>query len=102
MKALKKNPHTGSDFNDFLESEGLDADVSARAAKRTFIHQLEKQLTKTKSNKNKIRKLLGSPTTTTRVFDENYISLSLDTMARAATALGCDLKVALIPRKFAK
>ncbi len=102
MKALKKNPHTGSDFNDFLESEGLDADVSARAAKRTFVHQLEMQLTKTKSNKNKIRKLLGSPTTTTRVFDEDYISLSLDTMARAATALGCDLKVALVPRKFAK
>lgn len=102
MKALKKNQHTGSDFNDFLESEGLDADVSARAAKRTFVHQLEMQITKTKSNKNKIRKLLGSPTTTTRVFDENYIGLSLDTMARAATALGCDLKVALIPRKFAK
>ncbi len=102
MKALKKNPHTGSDFNDFLESEGLDADVSARAAKRTFVHQLELQLTKTKSNKNKIRKLLGSPTTTTRVFDEDYISLSLDTMARAATALGCDLKVALVPRKLAK
>ena len=102
MKALKKNQHTGSDFNDFLESEGLDADVSARAAKRTFVYQLEKQLIKTKSNKNKIRKLLGSPTTTTRVFDEDYISLSLDTMARAATALGCDLKVALIPRKLAK
>lgn len=102
MKAIKKNPHTGSDFNDFLQSEGLDADVSARAAKRTFVHQLELQLTKTKSNKNKIRKLLGSPTTTTRVFDEDYISLSLDTMARAATALGCDLKVALVPRKIAK
>ncbi len=102
MKALKKNPHTGSDFNDFLESEGLDADVSAKAAKRTFVHQLELQLTKTKSNKNKIRKLLGSPTTTTRVFDQDYISLSLDTMARAATALGCDLKVALVPRKLAK
>ena len=102
MKVLKKNQHTGSDFNDFLESEGLDADVSARAAKRTFVHQLELQLTKTKSNKNKIRKLLGSPTTTTRVFDKDYISLSLDTMARAATALGCDLKVALVPRKLAK
>ncbi len=102
MKALKKNPHTGSDFNDFLESEGLDADASARAAKRTFVHQLEMQLTKTKSNKNKIRKILGSPTTTTRVFDQDYISLSLDTMARAATALGCDLRVALVPRKLAK
>ena len=102
MKVLKKNLHTGSDFNSFLESEGIDADVSALSAKRTFVYQLEKQLIKTKSNKNKIRKILGSPTTTTRVFDEKYISLSLDTMARAATAIGCDLKIALIPRKMVK
>lgn len=102
MKALKKNQHTGSDFNDFLESEGLDSDVSALAAKKTFVYQLEKQMIKAKSNKNKIRKFLGSPTTTTRVFDEDYVALSLDTMARAATAIGCDLKVALVPRKLAK
>ena len=36
MKALKKNQHTGSDFNDFLESEGVDTDVSARAATAPF------------------------------------------------------------------
>lgn len=55
-----------------------------------------------KAKSNKIRKFLGSPTTTMRVFDEDYVALSLDTMVRAATAIGCDLKVALVPRKLAK
>jgi antitoxin HicB len=98
----KSNPHTGSSFSDFLEIEGLESEVSARAAKKTFIHQLEKRMGLTKANKNKIRKALGSPTTTSRIFDEDYTSLSLDTMTKAASAVGCELQIALIPRKIAK
>ncbi len=81
----KSDPHTGSSFNNFLENEGLDAEVSARATKKTFIHQLEKRMVTTKANKNKIRKALGSPNTTSRVFDEDCTSLSLDTMTKAAS-----------------
>ncbi len=95
----KRNIHTGSSFNDFLESEGLEAQVSALATKRTFIHQLEKRMLKAKANKNKLRKALGSPTTTTRVFDEDYTALSLDTMSKAASAVGCELQIALVPLK---
>ena len=102
MKNVKKNVHTGSNFSDFLEDQGLDAEVSARAAKRTFIRQIEQQMKKTKNNKNKIRKILGSPTTTSRVFDEDYTTLSLDTMSKAASAIGCELRLALVPRKLAK
>lgn len=98
----KKNTHTGSSFSDFLEEEGLEAQVAARATKRTFIHQLEKRMTATKSTKGKLRKVFGSPTTTTRVFDEDYTSLSLDTMTKAASAVGCDLQIQLVPRKLAK
>jgi antitoxin HicB len=98
----KSNPHTGSSFSDFLENEGLEAEVSARAAKKTFVYQLEKRMIATKTNKNKVRKALGSPTTTTRIFDEEYTSSSLDTMTRAANAVGCELQIALVPRKFAK
>ena len=69
MKA-KKNPHTGSSFSEFLEDEGLESEVSARAAKRTFVHQLEKQMTRKHAKKNVLRQLFGSPTTTKRVLDE--------------------------------
>lgn len=98
----KKNAHTGSSFSDFLEEEGLEAQVAARATKRTFIHQLEKRMTATKATKGKLRKVFGSPTTTTRVFDEEYTSLSLDTITKAASAVGCDLQIQLVPRKLAK
>ena len=98
----KKNPHSGSSFSDFLEDLGLEAEVSARATKRTFIHQLEKRMIKAKANKNKVRKALGSPTTTTRVFDETYTALSLDTMSKAASAVGCELQIALVPLKAKK
>jgi hypothetical protein len=98
----KNNKYSGSSFNDFLENEGLEAEVAARAAKRTFIFQLEKQMLAAKANKNKVRKALGSPTTTTRIFDEDYTSLSLDTMSKAASAVGCELQIELIPRKIAK
>ena len=102
MRKVKKNIHTGSDFNDFLEEQGLDAEVSARAAKRTFVHQIELQMKKNKINKNKIRTILGSPTTTSRVFDEQYTTLSLETMSKAASAIGCELRLSLVPRKLAK
>lgn len=96
----KRNPHTGASFIDFLESEGIDAEVSARAAKKTFIHQLEKRMVIAKANKSKIRKALGSPTTASRFFNKDYTSLSLDTMTKAANAVGCELQIALVPRKI--
>ena len=97
----KKNIHTGSNFSDFLESEGLAAEVAARAAKRTFVYQLERQMNKKHSKKNVFRRLFGSPTTTNRVFDEEYTALSLDTMSKAANAIGCELQIALVPKKIA-
>ncbi len=99
---LKKNVNTGSSFSDFLEAEELEAEVAARATKRTFVHQLEKRMTKAKATKSKLRKIFGSPTTTTRVFDEDYTALSLDTMSKAASAVGCELQIALVPRKLAR
>jgi hypothetical protein len=36
------------------------------------------------------------------VFDEEYIALSLETMSKAASAFGCELQIALVPRKIAK
>lgn len=98
----KKNSHTGSSFSDLLEEEDLNAQVAARATKRTFIHQLEKRMTATKYTKGKLRKVFGSPTTTTRVFDEEFTSLSLDIMTKGASAIDCDLQIQLVPRKLAK
>lgn len=38
---MKRNPHIGSDFDDFLKDEGFLDEVQAAAVKRVLAHQLE-------------------------------------------------------------
>lgn len=92
----KRNIHTGSNFTNFLEAEGLEADVAARAIKRTFVRQLGRRMVFTNTTKAKLRKIFGQKTT--QVFDEECTSLSLDTISKAATAVGCELQILLVPK----
>lgn len=92
-----KNKHVGSSFDSFLEEEGLEMEVAAKAAKRTFVHELEQKMVKKKTNKNAIRKALKSPTTTERLFSDN-VGVSLETMSRAASVVGCELEIRLVPK----
>lgn len=92
-----KNKYAGSSFDDFLTSEGIEAEVAARAAKRTFVHELEQTLTKKKANKNLLRKALNSPTTTERLFND-HVGISLETMSKAASILGCELEIRLVTK----
>ncbi|MDB5038837.1 MAG: hypothetical protein JWQ35_2365 [Bacteriovoracaceae bacterium] len=98
---MKKNKYSGSSFDSFLKEEGLDAEVAARAAKRTFVHQLEMKMEKQKKNKNVFRKALKSPSTTERVFNE-HTGISLDTMAKAASLVNCVLNIRLVPQGHSK
>ncbi|MBC1197852.1 hypothetical protein H0901_22020 [Microcystis aeruginosa BLCCF158] len=41
---MTANPHTGSDFDDFLQEEGLDEDCSAAALKRVLARQLAEEM----------------------------------------------------------
>lgn len=95
-----KNKFSGSSFDEFLQEEGLEAEVAARAAKKTFSHQLEEQMKRQRTQKTVFRNVLGSPTTTARLFNE-HTGISLFTMARAADVVGCDLEVRLVERKTA-
>jgi antitoxin HicB len=92
-----KNKHAGSSFDSFLADEGIEADVAARAAKRTFVHELQKKMEKKHANKNTLRKALKSPSTTERLFND-HTGISLETMAKAATILNCDLEIRLVSK----
>jgi len=92
-----KNKYSGSGFDSFLEEEGLEAEVAAKAAKRTFVHQLEAKMDSLHKKKTHFRKALGSPTTADRVFSD-HTGISLETMARAAEVVDCDVEVRLIAR----
>jgi antitoxin HicB len=41
---MTHNPHTGSDFDDFLREEGLYEECSAIAIKRVLARQLDEEM----------------------------------------------------------
>ena len=90
-----KNKFAGASFDDFLREEGIEVDVAARAAKRTFSYQLERQMKRAHKKKNHLRLALGSPTTTERLFND-HTGISLETMAKAASIVGCELRIHLV------
>jgi antitoxin HicB len=101
----KINPRLGSSFDDFLESEGILEDVQAAAIKRVLAAQLEEQRKAKRITKSALARRMGtSRVALDRLFDPENTSLTLNTLSRAATALGSQIELALIPsdRKVAK
>lgn len=92
-----KNEHAGSSFDSFLEKEGIAAEVAAAAAKKTFAYQLLKRLTRQKKNKSGLRRLFKSASMAERLFDD-HVGISLETMAKAASFVGCELDIRLVQK----
>jgi antitoxin HicB len=92
MKAKKKNgriEHTGSTFDSFLEEEGIREEVEAVAVKRVISWQLAEAMRKKKKTKQSLAKELHtSRSQLDRLLDPQNIAVSLDTITRAAKALG--------------
>ena len=92
MKTKKKNQigiHTGSTFDSFLEEEGIREEVEAVAVKRVLAWQLLKAMRKKKKTKQALAKeLRTSRSQLNRLLDPQNIAVSLDTITRAAKALG--------------
>ena len=91
------NKHIGSNFDDFLEEEGLLADVEAAAIKRVIAYQVEElmeaqQLTKTEM----AARMQTSRASLNRLLDPSNRSVTLQTLERAAAALGKRLRVELV------
>jgi antitoxin HicB len=88
-----KNPKTtdysGSTFDSFLEEEGIREEVEAVAIKRVLAWQLEQAMRKQHKTKQAMaRQLRTSRSQLDRLLDPRNVSVTLDTIARAARALG--------------
>jgi hypothetical protein len=92
MKAKKKNGtvnHTGATFDSFLDEEGMREEVEAVAVKRVISWQLAEAMKKKKKTKQALAKELNtSRSQLDRLLDPQNIAVSLDTITRAAKALG--------------
>ena len=98
-KTIKtNNPHRGSDFRDFLNEDGVLAEMEGRALKRAIALQLQKALKESTLSKTEMAsRMRTSRAVVDRLLDSDNPSLTLATLGKAARALGCTLRVELLP-----
>jgi DNA-binding Xre family transcriptional regulator len=94
---MRKKGRVGSSFDDYLKSEGIYEDVTARAIKRVLARQLdalmrEQSLTKTEF----ARRMKTSRSQLDRLLDPKHEAVTLETIQRAANVLGMRLRLDLV------
>ena len=94
---MNKNKHIGSDFDAFLAAHGELEAATAVAVKRVIAWQIEQAMQATGVNKSALAKRMHtSRTVVDRMLDSTDTGLTLETMTKAATALGFRVKVDLV------
>jgi DNA-binding Xre family transcriptional regulator len=89
-----KKRHIGSNFDDFLNEEGLLGDAEAVAIKRVVAFQLAAMMKKKRVSKAELaRRMKTSRSALDRLLDPENDSVTLQTLERAARALGKRLRV---------
>ena len=102
-KTRKKIDHSGSTFDSFLEQEGIREEVEAVAIKRVLAWQLEQAMKNQQKSKQAMAKQLHtSRSQLDRLLDPSNVSVTLDTMARVARALGKRIIIRVADVKTAK
>ncbi len=94
LESIMKNRHIGSDFDDFLQKEGLLAETEAAAIKRVIAYQIKKAMTERNLTKSSMARIMGtSRSSLNRLLDPENASVTLLTLESAAVALGRKLKI---------
>jgi hypothetical protein len=91
------NPHIGSSFEAFLKEENLYAEVTAHAIKRVLAWQIEEAMKEQGITKVAMAKRMKtSRAQLDRLLDPSNDKVQLDTVQRAAEAVGRKLHIALV------
>lgn len=90
------NKYTGSNFDDFLEEEGLLEELSAKAHKRLLTLQLYDIMKEAKMSKTGLaERLQTSRSQLDRLLDPDNTTITLESLERIAHAVGKTLRVEL-------
>ena len=90
----KRNQHVGSNFDDFLKEDGMFEAVQAKALKRALSEQIEESMQAANISKVKMAELMAtSRSQLDRVLDPDNISVQLDTLMKAARAVGKTVEI---------
>ena len=94
---MNGNKHIGSDFDAFLAEHGELEESASVAVKRVIAWQIEQAMQSAGVNKTTLaRRMHTSRTVVDRMLDATDTGLTLDTMTRAAAALGFRVRVELV------
>lgn len=94
---MSDNPHVGSAFADFLREEGIEEEVTAHAIKRVLAWQIEQAMKGSGINKVEMaRRMKTSRAQLDRLLDPANDKVQIDTIQRAAVAVGRKLHMELI------
>jgi antitoxin HicB len=97
MSRTKKKGRIGSSFDDYLKDEGAYEETNALAIKRTLAWQLENAMAKEGITKNDMAKRMQtSRSQLDRILDPGNDKIQLDTVFKAARALGRAVKLELV------
>jgi antitoxin HicB len=92
----KKSKHVGSSFEDFLKEEGTFDETEVLAVKRVLTWQIMEIMRKLSITKMELAKRMHtSRTQVDRLLDPDNDKILLETVQRAATAVGKRMSVTL-------
>jgi hypothetical protein len=93
----RRNKHVGSSLDDFLREEGILEETRAIALKDAVAWQVQKAMEKEKITKVEMaRRMRTSRAALDRLLAPGNASVTLQTLTRAARAIGRDLRIELV------
>jgi antitoxin HicB len=93
----KRNKHIGSSLEDFLKEEGVLEATRAVVLKETLAWQVLQAMKKEKISKVEMaRRMKTSRAALDRLLDPGNASVTLQTLTRAAHAVGRDLRIEFV------
>jgi predicted thioesterase len=91
--------HRGSSFDEFLKEEGLYEVTQAAAVKRVIVELLDEGMNRESLSKPMMARRMGtSRSQLDRVLDPGNTTIQLDTLIKAARAVGRELRIGFGPR----
>lgn len=98
-----KKKNIGSSLDGFLEDEGILEEATARAQKKALVFQLTEVMEETRMSKAELaRRTRTSVSQINRLFDPNNDKVQLNTIQKAAHAMGKQVRLELVQRLLNK
>lgn len=92
----KRSPHIGSTFESWLDEEGIREEVAAAAIKAVIAEQLAAEMKRKGITKVRMAQMMNtSRAQVDRLLDPKNKSATLETLMRAAKAVGRELRLEL-------